>query len=170
MNIKDAKFCKAFNKCIYANFNSNEFEEYWHEMVQKFELCNNRWVRKAYERKEMWVHSYLQEKFCTGVQTTSQCEGINSFMKRFLKSRHIILKLVQNLDRVISDYRNNEVVAQFYTIYRKPVLTIGLDFIKRGAANVYTKEIFKEVKKDVNEVTSLIVSECERIGTTANMY
>ena len=32
-NIKDSEFCEAFKKCIYANFDCDEFEEYWHDMV-----------------------------------------------------------------------------------------------------------------------------------------
>ena len=40
-------------------------------------------------------------------------------------------------------------MAQFYSIYGEPVLTMGLDSIEHGVANVYTREIFKEVKKEI---------------------
>ena len=79
-------------------------------MVGKFELHDNKWVKKAYRRKEMWANTYLRDKFSAGVRTTSPCEGINSFIKRFIKSRHNTLELVQNLDHTVRDYRNNELV------------------------------------------------------------
>ena len=135
-------------------------------MVEKFKLHENNWVKKAYRRKEMWANAYLRDKFCAGVRTTSRCEGINSFIKRFIKSRHSILELVQNLERVVRDYRNNELVAQFTSMYGEPMMTTGLDSIERGAAKVYTREIFKEVKKEMEAVASLCVAGCENISTT----
>ena len=135
-------------------------------MVERFGMHENGWVKKAYKRKDMWANAYLRDKFCAGVRTTSRSEGINSFIKRFIKSRHSILELVQNLERAVRDYRNNELVAQFNSIYSEPVLTTGLDSIERGAANVYTREIFKEVKKEIEGVASLCVVGCETISTT----
>ena len=70
-NIKDTEFCEAFRKCIYANFDPDEFEEYWHKMVENFELHNNKWVKKTYKRKEMLASAYLRDKFCVGLRTTS---------------------------------------------------------------------------------------------------
>ena len=80
------------------NFDCDEFEEYWHDMVEKFKLHKNNWVKKAYKRKEMWANAYLRDKFYAGVRTTPRFEGYNSFIKRFIKSRHSILELVQNLE------------------------------------------------------------------------
>ena len=44
-------------------------------------------------------------------------------------------------------------------------MTAGLDSIERRAANIYTREIFKEVKKEIKGVASLRVVECETIST-----
>ncbi|XP_016164187.1 protein FAR1-RELATED SEQUENCE 5-like [Arachis ipaensis] len=89
-------------------------------------------------------------------KTTSRCEGINAFVKGFLKSTNSLLELVQILDRVVKDYRNNEVTAQFYSSYYTPVLTTGLDKIELFAAKLYTRAIFKEVRKQIKGVGSLL--------------
>ena len=135
-------------------------------MVEKFELHENNWVMNAYRGKEIWVNAYLQDKFCVGVRTMSRCEGTNSFIKRFIKSRYNILVLVQNLERAVQDYKNNELVAQFTSIYGKLVMTTGLDSIEWGAAKVYTREIFNKVKKEIASVASLCVVGCESISNT----
>ncbi|RYR63480.1 hypothetical protein Ahy_A04g021291 [Arachis hypogaea] len=93
--------------------------------------------------------------FSAGVRTTSRCEGINSFLKRFIKSRETLLELVENLECVVNEYRNNELVAQFKSMYSKPVLTTGLDSIEQAAAKVYTAEVFAEVKDQLAKVAAL---------------
>ena len=64
------------------------------------------------------------------------------------------------------DYRNNELVAQFYSIYSQPVLTTGLESIEQGAANVYTREVFKEVKKEMEGVAALFFGGRDSFATT----
>ncbi|XP_020960367.1 protein FAR1-RELATED SEQUENCE 9-like isoform X1 [Arachis ipaensis] len=70
----------------------------------------------------------------------------------FLNLGHSILELVQNLELVVREYRNNELVAQFNSIYSTPALTTCLDPIERCATDVYTRAIFVLVKKEIDGV------------------
>ena len=165
-NIKDPKFCDAFKKCIYANVGPEEFEEYWNEMIERFEVHNNNWVQRTYERKEMWANAYLRDKFYAGVRTTSRCEGINAFIRRYVKSRHSILELVQQIEVAVREYRNNEMVADYQSMYTEPVLTTALESIERAAAKVYTREIFFELKQKLEGVAAVVVVGRETMATT----
>ncbi|XP_072059595.1 protein FAR1-RELATED SEQUENCE 5-like isoform X2 [Arachis hypogaea] len=166
-HIKDPEFREKFKKCLYAKFECDEFEEYWHDMVERFNLVGNDWVEKQYRRKEQWATAYLSSKFCAGFRTTSRCEGINSFIKSFVDSRDSILALVQNLERALRDYRNNEIVAEFETINGEHVPTTGLHSLERHAASVYTREIFWEILEEIKSVAALdIVSSGSRSTTT----
>nr|XP_029145217.1 protein FAR-RED IMPAIRED RESPONSE 1-like [Arachis hypogaea] len=100
------------------------------------------------------------------VGTTSRCEAINNFIKRFIGIRQSLLELVQNLEHALRDYRNNELVSQFKTLYGEPVLTTGLEALELFAANFYTREILGEVKKEIQEVVALDVINEENISTT----
>ena len=80
----------------------------------------------------MWANEYLQDKLYAEVRMTSRCEGINSFIKRFIKLRHSIIELMQNLKHAVQDYKNNELVVQFNSIYGELMLTTGLDSIEPG--------------------------------------
>ncbi|XP_057731268.1 protein FAR1-RELATED SEQUENCE 5-like [Arachis stenosperma] len=164
--VKETKFCKVFQKALYANLDINEFEEYWKTAVESLGLQDNIWVQSTYDSRESWAMAYLRGTFCAGYRTTSRCEGINAFVKGFLRSTDSILELVHSLDRVVKDYRNNEVTAQFYSTYYTPVLTTGLDSIELFALKVYTRAVFREVKKQIKGVATLLFRGRDSISTT----
>ncbi|RYQ84001.1 hypothetical protein Ahy_B10g102894 isoform B [Arachis hypogaea] len=110
--------------------------------------------------------AYLRGTFCAGYRTTSRCEGINAFIKDFLKSTESILELVHSLDRVVKDYWNNEVTAQFYSTYYSLVLTTELDSIELFASKVYTQAVFREVKKQIKSVATLLFRGRDSISRT----
>ncbi|RYR78210.1 hypothetical protein Ahy_A01g002942 [Arachis hypogaea] len=160
--VKDTEFRKVFKKAMYANFEVEDFEEYWKKAVESLGLQNNSWVQSTYELKESWATAYLRGTFCAGYRTTSRCEGINAYIRGFLKSTDSILELVHSLDRVVKDYRNNE----FYSTYYSPVLTTGLDSIELFASKLYTRAIFREVKKQIKGVATLLFRGRDSISTT----
>ncbi|RYQ79722.1 hypothetical protein Ahy_Scaffold1g106590 isoform K [Arachis hypogaea] len=164
--VKDTEFRKVFKKAMYANFEVEDFEEYWKTAVESLGLQNNSWVQQTYEVKESWATAYLRGTFCAGYRTTSRCEGINAYIKGFLKSTDSILELVHSLDRVVKVYRNNEVTVQFYSTYYSPVLTTGLDSIELFASKLYTRAVFREVKKQIKGVATLLFRGRDSISTT----
>ncbi|RYR38744.1 hypothetical protein Ahy_A09g043925 [Arachis hypogaea] len=106
---------------IADDMSIDDFEAEWAEAVDEYELYDKLWAMQMYEKRKMWANAYLGDKFCAGFRTTSRCEGINSHVKKFLSSKHTILELVQNLELVLREYRNNEMVAQFNSIYNIPI-------------------------------------------------
>ncbi|RYR13299.1 hypothetical protein Ahy_B04g070369 isoform A [Arachis hypogaea] len=140
LRVKEPEFRKVFKKAVYANLDVTEFEEYWSTAVESLGLMNNSWVKSTYELRHSWATAYLRGTFCVGYRTTSRCEGINAFIKGFLKSTNSLLELVQSLDRVVKDYRNNE---------------------------TYTRAVFKEVRKQIKGVGSLLFLGKDSISTTS---
>ncbi|XP_072087085.1 protein FAR1-RELATED SEQUENCE 5-like [Arachis hypogaea] len=149
LRIKDPSLCESFKKFIYTKWDVDEFEEEWSKLVEEFGGSDTSWIDKQYENKESWARAFLRDKFYVGFRTTLRCEGINNFIKRFVHSRHSILELVENLERALRDYHNNEMVAQFKTINSDHVLTTGLQSLELCVANIYTREIFKLVRKKI---------------------
>ncbi|RYR21471.1 hypothetical protein Ahy_B03g066770 [Arachis hypogaea] len=98
---------------------------------------------------------YMEEKFCAGFRTTLRCEDINSVVKKFLQSKHTMLELVQNLELLLREFRNNELLSQFRSIYGDPVSMTTLDSLEGFAARVYTQTIFNDVKKEIEAVASV---------------
>ncbi|XP_020970345.1 protein FAR-RED IMPAIRED RESPONSE 1-like [Arachis ipaensis] len=134
-NIKNKDFFKDFRRCLYALWHPNEFKEYWENMIKKYGLEENDWVLNEYEKRKSWASAYLRDKFCTRFRTTSRCEVINNVIKRFICIRQSILELVQNLEHALREYRHNELVSEFKTVYGEPILTTGLEVLEFYAAN-----------------------------------
>ncbi|KAL4300989.1 hypothetical protein AHAS_Ahas17G0256000 [Arachis hypogaea] len=42
--VKNTEFCKVFKKALYANFEINDFEEFWKLSVESLGLRDNNWV------------------------------------------------------------------------------------------------------------------------------
>ncbi|XP_057734470.1 protein FAR1-RELATED SEQUENCE 5-like [Arachis stenosperma] len=165
-NVKEPSLRSRFNRWLYADIDIREFLTEWDLAVEEFKLQDSLWARQVFGKKEMWVNAYLKNKFCAGFRTTSRCEGINAVVKNFLQSKHTILELVQNLEVMVRDYQNNELLAQFRTIDTFPVMTTSLDAIERFAALTYTKEVFADVKREIERVT---VVNLVRLRRSLNM-
>ena len=95
-NVKNPKFVEDFNGLIYGNFIPKEFEDRWKEVTTKHGLSSNKWVSKTYKNKTMWASAYLRDKFFGGIRTTSQCEGINSFIKSYIQKKCSLVDLMHN--------------------------------------------------------------------------
>ncbi|XP_057739991.1 protein FAR1-RELATED SEQUENCE 4-like [Arachis stenosperma] len=61
---------------------------------------------------------------------------------------------------------NNEMVAQFKTIYGEAVLTTGLTNLEHSAAEAYMKEIYGLVKKEIQAMVALELIKDRSISTT----
>ena len=62
----------------------------------RHELSSNKWVSKTYENKTMWASAYLRDKFFGGIRTTSQCQGINSFIKSYIQKKCSLVDFKHN--------------------------------------------------------------------------
>ncbi|CAH9094339.1 unnamed protein product [Cuscuta europaea] len=82
-NVKNSRFLEDLNPLIYGNFSPDDFESRWKKTVDEHGVANNNWVKKVYDMKMMWASAYMRDKFFAGIRTTSICEGINSFIKRY---------------------------------------------------------------------------------------
>ena len=56
---KYPSFQLGFNHCIHNTLTIEEFEMEWSELVCKYELGENDWLKKLYMRSEKWVLAYL---------------------------------------------------------------------------------------------------------------
>ncbi|RYR49432.1 hypothetical protein Ahy_A07g035923 [Arachis hypogaea] len=125
--------------------------------LQHFGLEDNDWIASTYEKKKQWTHAYLCDKFCAGLRTTSRCEGINSSLKKFIKSENCLLEMVENLDRVVKDYCNNKFIADYKSLYTDLVLLTRLESLEWSTSIPYG-HIFCVLKElDIKELPDRLV-------------
>jgi len=85
----------------------------------------------------------LGEDFFGQIRTTSQCETINSLVKRYVRKKCSIYEFMHNFDQILREYKNNEHIVDFKSNSSDPVLTTGLHSMEMDAAKTYTLEILK---------------------------
>ncbi|XP_057723552.1 protein FAR-RED ELONGATED HYPOCOTYL 3-like [Arachis stenosperma] len=165
-NVKDVELRGLFRRRLYAEMGKEDFESEWDRAVSVYGLREKQWSCHMYDKKHMWASPYLRDKFCAGYRTTSRCEGINAHVNKFSKSTHTIYELVQSLEMVAREYRYRELQLQFQSINSVPIMTTYLTSIERHAATIYTREMFRNVKKEIERVGTLNQINKRRILTT----
>ncbi|KAJ1415903.1 Zinc finger, PMZ-type [Sesbania bispinosa] len=144
---------------MYSNFTEDQFELFWKRMVAKHGLVGNKWVSKIYENRSLWATAYFRDKFFGRIRTTSQCEAINSLVKAYVNKKDTIVEFINRFEKVLREYRNNEMIADFKNLFTEPVLTTSLRKIESEASKIFTLEIFREVKSEIEVAGALNVNE-----------
>ncbi|XP_076953583.1 protein FAR1-RELATED SEQUENCE 5-like [Bidens hawaiensis] len=113
------------NKLVWNVFIKPEtFESRWHDLIDEFNLSENKWLKDMFAIRESWVPAYFRDiPMCCLMKTTSRSESCNSQFKRELQND---------------------------TTTKTPPLETRLP-IERHASYVYTITIFKEVQKEITK-------------------
>ena len=166
VHVKDPKFLEEFNKLMYSNYTPEQFESEWKRVVDSYGVSKDKWVIKTYKLKRMWASSYMRDHFVCGVRTTSICEGVNSFIRKYVQNKNSLVDFLHNFGRAVKDYRHNELLADFKSFYYKPVLTTSLPGFEREASEIFTFKKFLEVKKAIKDVAAESVTHHAEVGNS----
>jgi len=157
VHINDPIFLEEFNKLMYSNYTPEQFKSELNRVVDSYGVLKNKWVIKIYELKRMWESAYLGDHSVFGVGTTSICEGVNSFIKKYVQNKNSHLGFLHNFERAVKDYKHNELLADCKSFYYKPVLRASLPGFEHGASKIFTFIKFQEVKKTIEDVAVMSV-------------
>ncbi|KAF1887776.1 hypothetical protein Lal_00023784 [Lupinus albus] len=144
-NIKKNNFHKDFQKVMYADVESEDFNMMWEELINKHGLHNNAWAAHIFYCRSMWARSYIRGKFYAGLHTTSCCEGLHSQMG--------------------SHMRNNEVMEDFKSSYGDELLQTPYHNLEGYAASIYTRVVFKEFREVSLEAAKLRIISTQQTSS-----
>ncbi|XP_021722072.1 protein FAR1-RELATED SEQUENCE 4-like isoform X3 [Chenopodium quinoa] len=74
INIWLDNFVEKFNKCIYRSWTAEQFDKRWLELVEKFELQDDEWLRSMYGNRIRWVPLFMRGVSFAGLSTRSRYE------------------------------------------------------------------------------------------------
>ncbi|KAH6792777.1 hypothetical protein C2S52_003254 [Perilla frutescens var. hirtella] len=120
-------FAKDFGACVYDFEEEEEFIDAWNNMLSKYALADNAWLRRLFGLKEKWALVYGRQIFFADMTTTQRSESMNSSLKKY---------------RLIEDRRYDEIRADFKSNITIPSLTYPVEILKH-ATSVYTPEVYK---------------------------
>nr|KYP45326.1 Protein FAR1-RELATED SEQUENCE 5 [Cajanus cajan] len=101
-------FSKDFNKCIYEYEEEEEFIIAWNNMLEKYDLKDNSWLKQTFALKEKWALVYGRENFCVDMTTTQRNESMNNVIKKYVSYQHDLIRLFHHFQRMVEDRRYEE--------------------------------------------------------------
>ncbi|XP_016168695.1 protein FAR1-RELATED SEQUENCE 5-like [Arachis ipaensis] len=102
-NIGKPQFTSMFKKCMLGDYEIDVFRQKWFEMIEGFGVENKNWVLDMYKKRHSWATAHIRGKFFAGFRTTSQCEGLNSIIAKYVNSRYKGVTKVISLASVDQD-------------------------------------------------------------------
>jgi hypothetical protein len=73
-----------------------EFEESWHELVEKYNLRKNQMMLRMWEDRKDWISAYVKESFCARMTSTQRSESMNAILKRgYVNEQHNLHRFVE---------------------------------------------------------------------------
>jgi hypothetical protein len=145
---KDEDFKTHLNICIYKSWSKQQFEDKWHEMVEKFQLMDDGWIHSLYEEREHWAPVYMKDTFFWGMSTSQRSESINAFFDKYVCKKTTLKEFVEKYKVALHDREEAEKQAYFNTWHKQPVLKTPSPFEKQMSV-IYTHEIFKKFQVEV---------------------
>ncbi|XP_034225566.1 protein FAR-RED IMPAIRED RESPONSE 1-like [Prunus dulcis] len=149
----------ALENIVYDSLTNIEFEDRWKEMIEKYELQSNDWLRGLYDERRRWVPSFVKGSFWAGMSTTQRSESMNAFFDDHVNSKTTLKQFVEQYENALmtkvekenqADYKSSSADIQCSTHY----------FMEKQAQGVYTIAKFKEFQ---NELTGKMY--CEVVDT-----
>ncbi|XP_052189986.1 protein FAR1-RELATED SEQUENCE 5-like [Diospyros lotus] len=139
------EFSKDFSRCIYDYEEEKEFLQAWHEMLEKYNLQSNNWLKRMFSLKEKWALVYGRDMFCADMMTTQRNESMNSSIKGYVSYKHNLSKKFHHFQRLFEHQRYEKLKADFKATQSNISLPLNIAILKH-AANVYTRKCSKHLK------------------------
>jgi len=164
-NVGIPEFMSYLRRCMLGDIEVDKFEKLWSQMVRKFGLEHNNWIKELYDRKQMWSTAHIRGFFFAGIRTTSRCEALHSHLAQYVHSRIDLCDFVQQFHRCLTYFQNKEIECDFQSTYGEPVVETSLRSIEKFAASYYTKEVFNLFRTVLNKSMLLRVTESQEMSS-----
>ncbi|XP_051132513.1 protein FAR1-RELATED SEQUENCE 5-like [Andrographis paniculata] len=143
-------FAHHFGRCIYDCEEGDKSMHEWDEMLEKYDIMENEWLKRLCRVKEKWALVYGRQFFCADITTTQRSGNMNSVIKRYVSSKNPLQVFFERFENLIESRRYEELIADFKARTSAPVLHLPVQLLKH-AASVYTPEVFKDFQKELGK-------------------
>ena len=136
-----ATFKSDFNNCIHTKKSTQDFEDKWQRILDKFGLHENEWLQSLYSIKSSWIPIFNRSIFFAGMNTTQRSESINSFFDGFVTSGTTLKEFVEKYNQAVDARYESFKKQDFESRHKERRLTLNMS-LEEHAAKVYTRALF----------------------------
>ncbi|XP_042969216.1 protein FAR1-RELATED SEQUENCE 5-like [Carya illinoinensis] len=101
--------------CVYDSHTIEEFEGSWEELITKYNLQNNAWLKSLYDERTYWAPMFMKDVFWVGMSTTQRSEIMNAFFDGYVHARTNLKKFVDQFDNACRKKIENESAADVHS-------------------------------------------------------
>ncbi|XP_058111396.1 protein FAR1-RELATED SEQUENCE 5-like [Magnolia sinica] len=144
---KHKDFTVDFFKCISLSELTDEFEQCWWSLVDKYELKENEWLQSLNRNREQWVQVYLQDTSISNMSSNLQIGSINSYFDGYVSPHTSLQEFITQYEKAIESRYAKELEEDLKISDIKPMKT-GLP-METQAAEIYTRALFLEFQEQL---------------------
>ena len=101
---KNVAFKREFHKLVTEEVSAMKFERRWRQLVRKYKLEKNIFLKRIYAKRGMWARPYFMNVFCAGMTSTHQrSESANHMLKQFIQRSSPMYLFVRKLNEFQND-------------------------------------------------------------------
>ncbi|KAK9698445.1 hypothetical protein RND81_08G104900 [Saponaria officinalis] len=138
---------------VHESTTEEEFQNLWDEMVEKYNLQQNSWVREAWSIRRRWVPVYWMDTFCAGMSSTQRSEQSNWYFKTLISIETRLKQFIDQFEFALKRKAEEENVLNFADKNRpgvtRPIKWDQGILFDDVFHKVYTNKKFQEVKDEV---------------------
>ncbi|KAF5186284.1 Far1-related sequence 5-like [Thalictrum thalictroides] len=168
INVHIEGFHKDFFKIMLVRGPPENFEKRWDDLLKQ--VRENKWVKKIYDRKEMWAEAYMMENFFAGCISNQRCKSMNSVIRLSVKSGLTLIKLVEKLDSKLAHIRHRGHEAEVSTVTAKSTRVINLTVLAKHAELIYTRGAYEFFYKELHLESAYVVNDIDDDGGSIYRY
>ncbi|KAL2332577.1 hypothetical protein Fmac_020158 [Flemingia macrophylla] len=143
-------FETEFKKCVLESETIDDFESYWHSLLERFYVMDNEWLQSMYNTRQHWVPVFLRDTFFGEISVNEGNECLNFFFDGYVNSSTTIQVLVRQYEKAVSSWHERELKADYDTTNSSPALKTPSPMEKQ-AASLYTRKIFMKFQEELVE-------------------
>lgn len=152
-----------FHKCVNLPEYTEEFESFWHSLVDKYDLGDHEWLPDIYSDRRQWVPVYLRDTFFAEMSITQRSDGMNSYFDGYVNASTNLNQFFKLYEKALESRNEKEVKADFDSMNTPPVLKTPSPMEKQ-ASDLYTRKIFMRFQEELVGTLTLMASKVEDNG------
>ncbi|CAL2265432.1 unnamed protein product [Prunus armeniaca] len=160
------EFNHMFNKCLQGYCETElEFQSTWDDLLAKFNLTGNLWLKTLYSLRAKWCPVFSQHIFTAKIKSSQRSESTNNVFHQMSTKTMSLTQFVHHYDKQAEKMRSSELEESFRCNQGLPSRIAKSSGLLNHVATVYTRKIFKLFEKEFVDSLGVMMHEVGSDGT-----
>ncbi|XP_072964600.1 protein FAR1-RELATED SEQUENCE 6-like [Typha angustifolia] len=139
-------------RAVYDSLHVDEFEDTWKNMIEKYELEENDWLKSLYEDRHKWVPVFVKDTFWAGLSTTQHKESMSSYFEGYIFPKTSVKQFLCKYETALQCKYEKEIQADLDSFHKSPPQLISKFYMEDQLRKIYTVDIFKKFQEEVKAI------------------